>query len=66
MTPSVLSNANENTFADEWVLLLPGAVSFRAVAQDDRAARIAKQMAVATLRRWDGESQISNDHNAVD
>ena len=39
-------------FAEEWILLIEGAVTFRAVTQDDRAAKIAKRMAEATLLRW--------------
>ncbi|MGI9429761.1 MAG: TetR/AcrR family transcriptional regulator [Bythopirellula sp.] len=40
------------SFAEEWILLIEGALSFRAVCQDDRAARIAKRMAKSTLERW--------------
>ena len=49
---STLPIEDTETFAEEWILLIEGALSFRAVCQDDRAARIAKRLAEATLERW--------------
>lgn len=39
-------------FAQEWVLLLEGAVSYRQVTDDNSAARIAKRIAAARLEDY--------------
>ena len=47
-----LGVAEADRFAEEWVLLIEGALSYRAVAQDDQAAKIARRIAETTLARW--------------
>ena len=44
--------SDPQSFAEQWVMLLQGAVSYRAVARDNRAAKIAKEMARFTLEKW--------------
>lgn len=39
-------------FAEEWVLLIEGALSHRVITQDDGAAEIAKRMAERILDHW--------------
>ena len=49
---SALGIDEADRFAEEWVLLIEGALTHRVVTQDDRAASVAKRLAQATLDRW--------------
>jgi AcrR family transcriptional regulator len=44
--------SDAESFSEEWVLLIEGALSHRVVTLDDRAAVVAKRLAEVTLDRW--------------
>ncbi len=49
---SAIGIVDVDAFAEEWVMLLEGAVTYRQVTDDNRAARIARRTAAARLEQY--------------